>query len=265
MAHDAEVVVVGAGLSGLAAARELVARGHDVRVLEARERVGGRTLSQPFGKDVIDLGGQWVGPDQRRTLRLIEALGLETFPQRHEGKKVLMLGGERRVYRGTIPRVDLASLLVMQGTLTRLERLRQEVSLDAPWESARAEGWDAETLASWMGRNVPARGARALLEIATRAIFACEPSELSFLHFLFYLNSGGGLMRLAEVEGGAQERRIAGGAQQLAKGMAAALGERVVLGAPVSSIRQDAAGVRVESGARRWRARRVIVALPPAL
>src|ERR687885_1727204 len=79
--REAEVVVVGAGLAGLSAARELRAAGRDVVVLEARDRVGGRTLNHPIGDGkVVELGGQWVGPTQDRVLALAKDLGVATFP-----------------------------------------------------------------------------------------------------------------------------------------------------------------------------------------
>jgi monoamine oxidase len=262
--HRSEVLVVGAGLSGLACARRLADAGRDVRVLEARDRVGGRTLSQRLGTDVVDLGGQWIGPGQTRVQALVRELGVETFPQHHEGDRLLDLGGRLRRYRGTIPRVGVPALAAMGLTMWRLERLRVQVPTDQPWAAPNAERLDGQTLADWMRRQVPTEDARALLSIATRAIFAAEPRELSFLHFLAYLNHGGGLERLAEVEGGAQERRLVGGVQQLSERLAETLGERVHLSAPVRAIDQGRT-LRVETDAGAFEAERVVVALSPAL
>ena len=90
--RELDVVVVGAGLSGLAAARSLSGRGLHVAVLEARDRVGGRTLSRRIGGDVLDLGGQWIGPTQDRVKALAGELGIETFPQHGKGTKLLVRG-----------------------------------------------------------------------------------------------------------------------------------------------------------------------------
>src|SRR5215208_2448391 len=95
----ADVVVVGAGLAGLAAARELRAAGRDVVVLEARDRVGGRTLNEPIGDGkVVEIGAQWVGPTQDRVIALIGELGLETFPTYVAGKNVFERGGNLSRY-----------------------------------------------------------------------------------------------------------------------------------------------------------------------
>src|SRR5918992_106355 len=97
--RDVDVVVVGAGLAGLAAARALRAAGRDVAVLEPRDRVGGRTLNEPIGDGkVVEIGAQWVGPTQDRVLDLIAELGLETFPTHMEGDSVFERGGRLSRY-----------------------------------------------------------------------------------------------------------------------------------------------------------------------
>ncbi|HJL16016.1 MAG TPA: FAD-dependent oxidoreductase, partial [Sandaracinaceae bacterium LLY-WYZ-13_1] len=234
-------------------------------VVEARDRVGGRTLSRRLGHDVIDLGGQWIGPTQRRVEKLAEALGVRTFPQHCEGRKVLAIGDAVKTYAGDIPSLSLPSLLELQLTLWRLDRLTRRVPRQAPWEARDAERLDALTLEAWKRRHLRTRGARAVLDIATRAIFAAEPEELSFLHFLFYLRSGGGLMRLSQIRDGAQERRFVGGAQQLSEMLAAPLGDALVLGSPVRALEQTEDRVIVRARKGDLEARRAILALAPAL
>ena len=90
-----QVVVIGAGLAGLSAARQLVASGADVTVVEARDRVGGRTEGGVTADGTpVELGGQWVGPTQNRMYELIAELGLETFPTWNQGQTLIQLGGK---------------------------------------------------------------------------------------------------------------------------------------------------------------------------
>lgn len=260
-----DVIVVGAGLAGLYAARTLAAAGISARLLEARDRVGGRTLSQPLGHDVIDLGAQWVGPTQDRIRRLADELGMRTFPQYSQGRKWLDIGGRLSSYTGTIPSLPLFSLLDLQWAITRLERLARKIPFDHPDQAGGAAGWDAITVEDWKQQRVFTDSARAVLDGAVRAIFAAEPADISFLYFLHYLRSGGGLLRLAEIKNGAQQDRFVGGAQQLSQCMADMLDEPVILNAPVRAITQDDTGVIVQSDAGQFHARYAIVAIPPIL
>jgi monoamine oxidase len=241
--QDLDVAIVGAGLAGL----------------------GGRTLTRTLGRDDVDLGAQWIGPTQDHVAALVREFGLATFPQYTRGRKVLAIGGRVSTYRGTIPSLPLLSLADLQLAITRLERLARRVPLDRPALARRAGDWDALTVADWQRGALRSADARTVLDGAVRAIFAAEPAELSFLFFLFYLRSGGGLMRLAEVKNGAQQDRIAGGTQQLALRLAEQPGVRVQLAAPVHAIAQDEAGVTVRTDAGEVRARYAIVAAPPAL
>ncbi len=108
-------------------------------------------------------------------------------------------------------------------------------------------------------------GAHFLLGLAVRAVFAAEPRDLSLLHALWYLNSGGGVINLTSTAGGAQDSRFVGGSQLVSIRMAERLGPRVVLNAPVRRVGQDRSGVTVLSDAGTWRARRAIIAIAPTL
>ena len=92
MAHD--VVVVGAGLAGLTAARELTRSGFDAVVLEGRDRVGGRTNSAMLAGIPVDLGASFVGPTQDAVLKLAADLGCDTTPTFNDGANLIRWRGK---------------------------------------------------------------------------------------------------------------------------------------------------------------------------
>ena len=265
--HEADVCVVGAGLAGLTAARDLEAGGATVVVLEARDRVGGRVLNEPLpGTDqVVEVGGQWIGPTQDRLAALAAELGVGTYPTHATGENLVEWGGRLVRYRGDIPRISPAILADVAQAQARLDRMARRVDPEAPWLARDAERWDRQTFATWIARNTVTRGAATLFEIGVEAVWAAEPADLSLLHVLFYVSSAGSFDRLIGTEGGAQQDRFVGGSQLLALRLAERMRGPVVLRAPARSIAQDGDGVTVGADGHGVRARAVVVALPPTL
>jgi monoamine oxidase len=260
------VVVVGAGLAGLTAARRLRAAGREVSVLEARDRVGGRTLNLSIGGGkIVEIGGQWVGPTQDRALALAAELGVETFPTYAAGENLVELEGTIRRYRGTIPRINPAILADIGQAQFRLDRMARSVPTDAPWRAPKAQLWDGQTAWTWIRRNTATRGARALLQLAVEAVWASHPADLSLLHLLFYTHSAGNFDALIGTQGGAQQDRFVGGSQELSLRVAAELGDALTLSAPVRRIAQSGDRVRVHTEGGEVTARAVVVAVPPTL
>ena len=262
---DPDVVVIGAGLSGLRAATKLHASGVSVMVVEARDRVGGRLLTQEVAGSTLDLGAQWTGPTQDRIRALCTELGIQTFPTHHTGRKVLQIDGAISSYEGDIPSLPPLSLLALHRLMGRIDKAVQEVPAKDAYTLPDSAGIDGLSVANWCDRHAKNRRVRALVEVTTRVVFGAEPTELSMLHFLAYLNAGGGLSRLIEIADGAQQDRFIGGAQQLAEGMAHRLSERVLLGAPVHRIAQTSTEVMVYTQRGAIRTGRVIITVPPAL
>jgi monoamine oxidase len=258
-----DVVVVGAGLSGLTCARRLAEAGKSVRVIEARDRVGGRTLSRVVGRGTFDLGGQWIGPRQHRVLALSRELGLATFPTYDEGKKILAAGGKTRSYRFTIPRLSFLSLLGLARMFATIEATSWRLPREEPWRARNAKELDARS-AEDLVPGLP-RDARNLFAAAARTVCGAELRDLSLLYFLAYQRAGGGLLNLVGVAGGAQEQRFVAGAQSLSTKLAERLGDAVILAAPVRRISQEVEGVEVEAGGAQVSARFVVVAVPPPL
>lgn len=265
--READVAVVGAGLAGLTAARELQGAGVSTVVIEARDRVGGRTLNEPIGDGkVVEVGGQWIGPTQHRLAALARELGVETFPTWSEGENLIEWKGGLKRYRGTIPRLGPHVLADIGQAQWKLDRMARRVPVEAPWEAPRAARWDSETFAGWMRRNVATPGARELLRLAIEAVWAVEPEDLSLLHLLFYIRSAGNLDALLDTEGGAQQDRFVGGSQLVSLRLAETLAaDTIVLEAPVRRIAHGDGGVTLEGETARIRAPRAILAMPPVL
>lgn len=261
-----DVVVVGAGLAGLAAARELKRSGRSVVVLEARDRVGGRTLAQPTRRgEMLDLGGQWIGPTQDRILALVDDLGLKTYDQFSTGAKVLQIEGKVGTYEGAIPALPFLAKLDLSRMFAKLNQYSASLPLEAPYTAQNATQWDGMTLESWKRSFLKTSKAEALLDIVTQSVFGAEASDLSFLFFLFYLRSGGDLDRLTRIADGAQQTRVHGGMQQISERLAEELGDAVRLCSPVRAVAHDARGVKVTADTGVYEAARVIVAIPPFL
>jgi len=266
-----EVVVIGAGLAGLAAARRLAAGGHAVTVVEARDRVGGRTEGLVLEDGTpLELGGQWVGEGHTRMRELIGELGLSTFRTwNDEGQLLLDLLGKRstmKPVKGALPRLSPFALADLGQGLLRFTRLAKRTDLERPWLTRGAEVLDGQTWETWIRRNLRTRAGRAYFHTACEAVWAAEASDVSLLHALFYTYSNADLETLLAVDRGAQQDRVTGGSVLVAEAMAAALGERVILGRPVRRIEHDEDGVRVITrDGTRYRGDAAIVTLPPAL
>ncbi len=260
-----DVAVVGAGLSGLIAARALVAAGLSTVVLEARDRVGGRTFSRNVGEAVFDLGGQYLGLKQHRMLQLVSELGLHRTATPHTGTKWIELGARRASYDSAIPKMPPLALIQVQLFLSRVDRISRGIQSAAPWTASNAAALDRQTVESWWRRFIFGRDAHLLLQHTIRMTFGCEADEMSLLSLLQYTSGAHGLSHMTATEGGSQEEYLTEGTQEISKRIAAKLGDRVVLSAPVRRIAQDESGVTVRADSGVWRAQRVIIAMPPLL
>ncbi|PWI16264.1 amine oxidase [Streptomyces sp. Act143] len=275
--RTADVCVVGAGLAGLTAARDLVAAGASVAVLEARDRVGGRVLNLPLANGgVTEGGGEFIGPTQDRIKALADSLGIATFATYNTGKNLLYKDGRKTPYAtdgilGSVPPIDAAGLANAAIVQATLDDLAKQIPVDAPWTAAKADEWDRQTFETWLRANAVIPSAKFLFDVACTSIFSAEPRELSFLFVLFYIAAAGNsstpgtLERLTETAGGAQELRFVGGSQLVPIRLAAALGDRVVLNAPVRSIAKSGSQYAVTADGTTVTARRVVVAVPPPI
>lgn len=262
MAHD--VVVIGAGLAGLTAARELSRQGFDVVVLEGRDRVGGRTCPATLAGVPVDRGASFVGPTQDAVLKLAADLGCETTPTYHAGANLIRWRGRVHRYHGTIPKLGLIGLIDIGRIQWQFERLTRGVDVTAPWNAGRAAALDSISLGDWLRSVRATAGSRDLMAIVSRVTWGAEPDDVSMLHALRYVKTSGGLDRMLDTVGGAQQDHFTEGSHEMAARIAAELGDHVRLGAVVSRIEWSDTAVAVTSSAGVVDARRAIVAVPPA-
>ena len=143
--------------------------------------------------------------------------------------------------------------------------MAKQVPLDAPWRAPKAAEWDSQTVATWINKHTHTGGAKGFFELICEGVWAAQPADLSLLHFLFYVHSGGGIDMLISTDGGAQQHRIVGGSQQIAISAAERLGDRILFSSPVRRIIDDGESVAIQADDVEVQAAHVIVAIPPTL
>lgn len=266
---DVDACVVGAGFAGLTAALRLSQAGKSVAVLEARDRVGGRTWTFGLGGGIaVDRGGAWLAPYNSAALALAAELGVGTYKTYVKGAHLLVGGGRIRRYTGLIPKISPMAVLAIAAAQWKVDRLAKSVPVDEPWKAARAAEWDARTVGEWLeSTGIRSESGRDLFQMAVRGLFAApDMRDVSLLNLLFLVKAHGSIEKLFSIEGGAQENLVEGGMGAFAERIAASLGDSVRLSSPVRSVVQDDAGVAVSAGdGLSVRARYLVVAVPPAL
>ena len=264
-----EVVIIGAGFAGLSAAHALMRKGvSDIVLLEARDRVGGRTKPGSIAGVDVDFGGMWLGPSQTRLKALTETYQAHVYETPLNGKAIFRLAGKEHHGEGE----NFNGLFGLRDALNdalsrrRLNRLSAPLDCAAPWRHPDAARLDAVTVEHWIERHIRSARLKSMYRLICFSVFCAEASQISLLFFLHYIKAGGGLEAMISAgPGGAQNYLFHGGVHQIARKMGEALGDRLRLNAPVAAVDWREDGVAVETPQERYDARQAIIAVPPTL
>ncbi|WP_066897690.1 flavin monoamine oxidase family protein [Mycolicibacterium houstonense] len=264
---DVDCCVVGAGFAGLTAALRLKQAGCSVALLEARDRVGGRTFTEVLDDGTwIDRGGAWIGPGQDRIKALMSEFGVAEYKEYVDGDAMMVIDGKQHRYSGTMPWAMSPWAIANLGAgLLEVELMCRSIPFDAPWEAKKAIDWDRISLGEWINRHLRSRQAREMFDMAFAGIYTSAASEVSLLWALHQMGSGGGPVFVISNKGGAQDARVCGGMGAIYGPMAAELGAALHLSQPVRLITHDDCGATVHADGMAVRARQVIVAVPLAV
>ncbi|GAT87159.1 Putrescine oxidase [Paenarthrobacter nicotinovorans] len=263
---DRDVVIVGAGPSGLTAARELKKAGLSVAVLEARDRVGGRTWTDTIDGTMLEIGGQWVSPDQTALMDLLDELGLKMYPRYRDGESVYIgADGKRTQYTGDTFPVNETTKAEMDKLVAILDELAAEIGPTEPWAHPKARELDTISFHHWLRRNSTDEEACNNIGLFIAGGMLTKPAHaFSALQAVLMAASAGSFTHLTD-EDFILDKRVIGGMQQVSLLQAAELGADVVLNSPVRTIKWDDNGVTVVSEQATVNARYVIMAVPPNL
>jgi putrescine oxidase len=264
--HKVDVVVVGAGVTGLTAASDLVAQGKRVAVLEARERVGGRLWTDTIDDISLELGGQWVSPDQTALLETLDKLGLETFARYREGGSVYIgKDGRRSQFSGSAFPVAAHTEAEVDRITRVLDDLAAKMDPSRPWEHPEAHALDQVSFAQWLEGQTDDDEARDNIALYVGPAMLTKPTHtFSALSAVLMAASAGSFTNLVDADF-ILDRRVVGGLQQVPLRLAEALGDRVRTSSPVRHIDWTETSAAVHTNGGTWEAERVIIAIPPTL
>jgi monoamine oxidase len=259
----ADVIVVGAGLSGLKAADVLTRAGKRVIVLEARDRIGGRVMKGELCGRVIDHGAQWVSPKQTRLLAEARRFGMETYLQYSDGRTILSLNGRRSEFVGDVPKMPVLAMIELAMLQRRWNKEMATLPEGAPWTAKNAKEWDCLTLEAWIGKNLSTQASRAFGRLIPKGSYGAHASEVSYLWMLEMLRGCGGLSHMMSVNGGITDAKFKGGAFGVAQHIADTIDGNITLSAPVEAVSQSDDHVQVKTAKGDYEAPFAVVAMPP--
>ncbi|PVH88189.1 amine oxidase, partial [Cadophora sp. DSE1049] len=264
-----DVIVVGAGLSGLQAAYDIQQAGLSCIVLEARDRVGGKTWSVPLanGKGNVDIGAAWINDtNQSHVYALTKRFGIELLEQNVDGDCIFQDkdGATHAFPYGTSPKFS-------EAQVTDLERIRDiihDLSVAYGSKASSTEDYDQMSLEQFVISKGATQKTVDMVRVWSRVMVGIEATDMSAQFFIEYTGKGGGLKQLrSDQKHGGQYLRFRKGTQQMAIGLAALLKPKTVhLSTPASSITDSGNRVTITtSTGQTFKSRKIILSIPTPL
>lgn len=263
LGYNADVIVVGAGISGLVATWRLVREGVDTVLLEARDRVGGRISSGTFNGEAYDLGARWIAPHASQTHQLVHELGIQLVPQFHSGESLIAIGKQRKRFKQRTPlfaphvQYDYHHIIRLLNTQSHQLQRRTTKAL------ALIPRYDSISFGAWLQQHCRHQLTRQLFDVLTKVHFTAEPNELSFVYVLDQVQAYHGAQHIFALRPALHQERISGGTHRIVERLAQHLRPQINVDTPVLAMRQDDESVSAYSRGSSFRARFAIVATPP--
>ncbi len=248
---NTDVVIVGAGLSGLYSAYLLKNFNYDVKIIEAKDRIGGRTYTINENGNSIDLGGQWISSKQTRVMNLVKSLGIEYFEQYDKGNHIMNFNNKVKLYQTDISNIESSNIINKLNELSNhLEKL---------------EKFDEITAREWLESNCADKETKEMIDWLFKVCICVDSSNVSFYYWLNFIKSCGGYEQIANKKNGAQEYRVKGGAVKISEKLADKYNLEVKLNSPVIEINQLNGKCTVITLDTIYKCNQVIMTIPPQL
>jgi len=265
LGYNADVVVIGAGISGLVATWRLIREGVDAVLLEARDRVGGRANSGTFNGESYDLGARWISPHAKQFRQLAHELGIQLTPQYSQGESAIRLNGRSVRFRNRAPWFAPNVQLDYRRIIAKLNHLSRQLQLQTVKSALAIKNYDQFSFGAWLHQQSSAPATQSLFRLLTHVHFMAEPSEISFVYVLDQIQAYQRAEIIFSLRPAHEQDRISGGMQRITERLAQQLRPQLNVDTPVLAMRQDEESVSAYSRGASFRARYAIIAAPPAV
>ncbi|MDE5414506.1 flavin monoamine oxidase family protein [Alkalihalobacterium chitinilyticum] len=258
--NEVNVVIIGAGLSGLTAAFELKKQDISFTILEARDRAGGRIYSLKEDHFGLDLGAQWISTHHEKMKRLIAEYDLETISTSQKGKTIYEQRGRVKEVNGFLPPVSRLALMDLFKVKRKINHMIKQLPDEAPWNSELGQSLDQITMQDFVNASMFTDEGKIHFTLLAEEELSTKMYNVSALDVFWFLKSAGSVNKLLSAE----QYWIREGASSLVESMAERLEDYIEYNRPVEEVKYDSYNEAVvSSGEKQWKAKKVIITVPP--